>query len=207
MKNIDKDVLGQSLATIINRNISPGYWISIQYPIRDELKNIIPNRINELYDINAVRKNHKHISNLLREAFGQSLGMFFFVEANPDKELEDQTIVPGYYHSHIILDTIQDHIFDEPNRTLKKVYYQSPNPIINRLYYNDQDRYYDLITKVLNNSYWLKEADPDEAICIKPIYNLQSFFIDPKKPNYGYLLKQVDKLGINIVIDKSNSSF
>jgi hypothetical protein len=207
MKNTDKDVLGQSLTTIINRNISPCYFISIQYPIRDELKNIIPNRINELYDINAVRKNHKHISNLLREAFGQSLGMFFFVEANPDKELEDKTIVSGYYHSHIILDTIQDHIFDEPNRTLKKVYYQSNNPIINRLYYNDRDRHYDLITEVLKRSYWLKEADPDEAICIKPIYNLQSFFIDPKKSNYGYLLKQVDKLGINIVIDKSNSSF
>lgn len=200
MKNTDKDVLGQSLTTIINRNISPCYFISIQYPI------IIPNRINELYDINAVRKNHKHISNLLREAFCQSLGMFFFVEANPDKELEDKTIVPGYYHSHIILDTIQDRIFDEPNRTLKKIYYQSPNPIINRLYYNEQDRHYDLITEVLKRSYWLKDA-PDEAIKIKPIYNLQSFFIDPKKPNYGYLLKQVDKLGINIVIDKSNSSF
>jgi len=206
MKNTDKDVLGQSLTTIINRNISPCYFISIQYPIRDELKKIIPNRINELYDINAVHKNHKHISNLLREAFGQSLGMFFFVEANPDKELEDKTIVSGYYHSHIILDTIQDHIFDEPNRTLKKVYYQSNNPIINRLYYNDRDRHYDLITEVLKRSYWLKNA-PKNAIEIEPIYNIQSLFIDPKTPNYGYLLKQADKLGINILIDKSNSSF
>ena len=90
MKITDKDVLGHSLTTIISRNISPCYWISIQYPIRDEFRSIIPNRIDELYDINAVRKNHKHISNLLREAFGQSLGMFFFVERNPDKELEDE---------------------------------------------------------------------------------------------------------------------
>jgi hypothetical protein len=132
--------------------------------------------------------------------------MFFFVETNPNKELEDKTIVPGYYHSHIILDTIQDHIFDEPNRTLKKVYYQSTNPIINRLYYNDQDRHYDLITEVLKRSYWLKDT-PENSIKVKPIYNLESLFIDPEKPNNGYLLKQVDKLGINILIDKENSSF
>ena len=164
MKIADKDVLGHSLATIINKNISPCYFISIQYPI-------IHNKSNELYDINAVRKNHKRISNLLREAFGQSLGMFFFVERNPDKVLEDETIVPGYFHTHIILDTIQDHIFDEPNRTLKKVYYQGPNPIINRLYYNDQDRHYDLITEVLKRFYWLKNA-PKNAIDIQPIHNL-----------------------------------
>ena len=206
MKITDKDVLGHSLATIINKNISPCYFISIQYPIRDKLKNIITDRINELYDINAVRKNHKHISNLLREAFGQSLGMFFFVERNPDKELEDETIVPGYYHTHIILETIQDHIFDEPNRTLKKVYYQSPNPIINRLYYNDQDRHYDLITEVLKKSYWLKNA-PKNAIEIKPIYNLQSLFVSPKQPNDGYLLKQISQEVIKTIIDKENSSF
>ena len=55
MKITDKDVLGHSLTTIINKNISPLYWISIQYPIRDKLKNIITDRINELYDINAER--------------------------------------------------------------------------------------------------------------------------------------------------------
>ena len=206
MKITDKDVLGHSLTTIISRNISPCYWISIQYPIRDEFRSIIPNRIDELYDINAVRKNHKHISNLLREAFGQSLGMFFFVERNPDKELEDETIVPGFYHTHLILETIQDHIFDEPNRTLKKVYYQGPNPIIERLYYNDQERHYDLITEVLKRSYWLKNA-PDKAIKIKPIYNLQSLFVSPEQPNDGYLLKQISQEGINTIIDKENSSF
>ena len=205
MKITDKDVLGHSLTTIISKNISPCYWISIQYPIRDEFRNIIPNRIDELYDINAVRKNHKHISNLLREAFGQSLGMFFFVERNPDF-IEDGKIIRGYYHSHLILSTIQEHIFDEPNRTLKKVYYQGPNPIIERLYYNDQDRHYDLITEVLKRSYWLKNA-PKNAIDIQPIYNLQSLFIDPEKPNYGYLLKQISQEGINIVIYRENSSF
>ena len=130
--------------------------------------------------------------------------MFFFVERNPDKELEDETIVPGFYHTHLILETIQDHIFDEPNRTLKKVYYQGPNPIIERLYYNDQERHYDLITEVLKRSYWLKNA-PNEAIKIKPIYNLQSLFVSPEQPNDGYLLKQIsqEKLALDANLNRA----
>ena len=201
---MNKELLGTHIVSKIDK-YSPCYFISIQYNIFDNKKKVIKDRVDKLYDAYSVFDTHKHINNLLRDAFDRNLMMWWFMERNKDF-IEDGKIIRGYYHSHLILETIQDHIFDEPNRTLKKVYYQSPNPIINRLYYNDQERHYDLITEVLKRSYWLKNA-PENAIDIQPIHNLQSLFIDPERPNYGYLLKQISQEGINTIIDKENSSF
>jgi hypothetical protein len=199
-----KDTLGNHLIKIIEKHINPCYFISIQYNIKDDLRNLSPDRVKDLYDINEVRKTHKHLSNLLRSAFGQ-IGMFWFNERNPDK-IENDKVLQGYYHSHLILETIQDNIFEDPNRFLKKIYYQGSNPIIDRRYPNEESRNHDIIKAVLMQAEWLKVPNK-KSINIKPIQDLKSLFVNPNEPNNGYLLKDLDRLGINTIIDKDNSSF
>jgi hypothetical protein len=199
-----KDTLGNHLTKIIEKHTNPCYFISMQYNIKDNQRNLLPDRVKDLYDIDKVRKTHKHLSNLLRSAFGQ-IGMFWFNERNPDK-IENDKVLQGYYHSHLILETIQDYIFEDPNRFLKKIYYQGSNPIIDRRYPNDESRNYDIIKAVLKQAEWLKVPNK-KSINIKPIQDLKSLFVNPNEPNNGYLLKDLDRLGINIIIDKENSSF
>jgi hypothetical protein len=137
-------------------------------------------------------------------AFGQ-IGMFWFNERNPDK-IENDKVLQGYYHSHLILETIQDNIFEDPNRFLKKIYYQGSNPIIDRRYPNEESRNHDIIKAVIMQAEWLKVPNK-KSINIKPIQDLKSLFVNPNEPNNGYLLKDLDRLGINTIIDKDNSSF
>jgi len=199
-----KDTLGNHLIKIIEKHINPCYFVSIQYNIKDDLRNLLPDRVKDLYDINEVRKTHKHLSNLLRSAFGQ-IGMFWFNERNPDK-IENDKVLQGYYHSHLILETIQDRIFEDPNRFLKKIYYQGSNPIIDRRYPNEESRNHDIIKAVIMQAEWLKVPNK-KSINIKSIQDLKSLFVNPNEPNNGYLLKDLDRLGINTIIDKDNSSF
>lgn len=212
---MNKEVLGQHIASQISK-YSPCYFISIQYNIFDNNKKVIKNRVDKLYDAYAVFDTHKHINNLLWDAFDRNLMMWWFMERNQDF-IEDGKIIRGYYHSHLILSTIQDRFFEEPSRALKKIYYHSSStsnpdsfftiPIINQVFMDEEERHYALIEGVLRQAEWIKGGNP-KTINIKPITNLHALFYKPNDDDGGYLLKQLNtKQDLDKLIDFKNSSF
>ena len=212
---MNKEVLGQHIASQISK-YSPCYFISIQYNIFDNNKKVIKDRVEKLYDAYAVFDTHKHINNLLRDAFDRDLMMWWFMERNPDF-IEDGKIIRGYYHSHLILSTIQVRFFDEPSRALKKIYYHSSStsnpdsfftiPIINQVFMDEEERHYALIEGVLRKAEWIKGGNL-KTITIKPITNLHALFYKPNDADGGYLLKQLNtKQDLDKLIDFKNSSF
>ena len=138
------------------------------------------------------------------------------MERNPDF-IEDGIIIRGHYHSHLILSTIQDKFFEEPSRTLKKIYHHSSSssnpdsffniPIINQVFMDEEERHYALIEGVLRQAEWIKGGNPN-TIDIKPITNLHALFYKPNDADGGYLLKQLNtKQDLDKLIDFKNSSF
>lgn len=212
---MNKEVLGQHIASQVNK-YSPCYFISIQYNIYDNNRKVIKDRAKKLYDAYAVFDTHKHINNLLWDAFDRNLMMWWFMERNPDF-IEDGKIIRGHYHSHLILSTIQDRFFEEPSRTLKKIYHHSSSssnrdsffniPIINQVFMDEEERHYALIEGVLRQAEWIKGGNPN-TIDIKPITNLHALFYKPNDADGGYLLKQLNtKQDLDKLIDFKNSSF
>jgi hypothetical protein len=212
---MNKEALGKHIASIID-NSSPCYLISIQYNIYGNHRKVIKDRVDKLYDDYAVFDTHKHINNLLWECFDRNLMMFWFKERNDDF-IGNGKIIRGYYHSHLILSTIQDRFFDEPSRALKKIYYQSSSsrnpdsffniPIINQVFRDEEDRHYALIEGVLRQAEWIKGGNPN-TIDIKPITNLHGLFYKANDTDGGYLLKQLNtKADLDKLIDFDNSSF
>ena len=212
---MNKEVLGQHIASKIEE-YSPCYFISIQYNIYDNNRKVIKDRVKNLYDAYAVFDTHKHINNLLWDAFDRNLMMWWFMERNPDF-IEDGKITRGHYHSHLILSTIQDRFFEEPSRALKKIYHHyssssTPDsfftiPIINQVFMDEEERHYALIEGVLRQAEWIKGGNPN-TIDIKPITNLHALFYNPNDADGGYLLKQLNtKQDLDKLIDFKNSSF
>ena len=212
---MNKEVLGQHIALQISK-YSPCYFISIQYNIYDNDRKVVKDRVKKLYDAYAVFDTHKHINNLLWDAFDKNLMMWWFMERNPDFT-EDGKIIRGHYHSHLILSTIQDRFFEEPSRALKKIYHHSSStsnpdsfftiPIINQVFMDEEERHYALIEGVLRQAEWIKGGNPN-TIDIKPITNLHALFYKPNDADGGYLLKQLNtKQDLDKLIDFKNSSF
>jgi hypothetical protein len=212
---MNKEDLGKCIASRIDK-YSPCYFISIQYNIYDNNRKVIKDRIKKLYDAYAVFDTHKHINNLLRDAFDRNLMMWWFMERNQDF-IEDGKIIRGHYHSHLILSTIQDRFFEEPSRALKKIYHHSSSssnpdsfftiPIINQVFMDEEERHYALIEGVLRQAEWIKGGNPN-TIDIKPITNLHALFYKPNDADGGYLLKQLNtKQDLDKLIDFKNSSF
>lgn len=212
---MNKEALGQHIALQIDK-YSPCYFISIQYNIYDNDRKVVKDRVKKLYDAYAVFDTHKHINNLLWDAFDKNLMIWWFMERNPDF-IEDGKIIRGHYHSHLILSTIQDRLFEEPSRALKKIYHNSsytsnPDsfftiPIINQVFMDEEERHYALIEGVLRQAEWIKGGNPN-TIDIKPITNLHALFYKPNDADGGYLLKQLNtKQDLDKLIDFKNSSF
>jgi hypothetical protein len=212
---MNKEDLGKCIASRIDK-YSPCYFISIQYNIYDNNRKVIKDRIKKLYDAYAVFDTHKHINNLLWDAFDRNLMMWWFMERNQDF-IEDGKIIRGHYHSHLILSTIQDRFFEEPSRALKKIYHHSSSssnpdsfftiPIINQVFMDEEERHYALIEGVLRQAEWIKGGNPN-TIDIKPITNLHALFYKPNDADGGYLLKQLNtKQDLDKLIDFKNSSF
>jgi hypothetical protein len=212
---MNKEDLGKCIASRIDK-YSPCYFISIQYNIYDNNRKVIKDRIKKLYDAYAVFDTHKHIDNLLWDAFDRNLMMWWFMERNQDF-IEDGKIIRGHYHSHLILSTIQDRFFEEPSRALKKIYHHSSSssnpdsfftiPIINQVFMDEEERHYALIEGVLRQAEWIKGGNPN-TIDIKPITNLHALFYKPNDADGGYLLKQLNtKQDLDKLIDFKNSSF
>ena len=212
---MNKEVLGQHIVSQISK-YSPCYFISIQYNIYDNNRKAIKDRVKKLYDAYAVFDTHKHINNLLWDAFDKNLMMWWFMERNPDF-IENGKIIRGHYHSHLILSTIQDRFFEEPSRTLKKIYHHSSSssnpdsfftiPIINQVFMDEEERHYALIEGVLRQAEWIKGGNSN-TIDIKPITNLHTLFYKPNDADGGYLLKQLNtKQDLDKLIDFKNSSF
>lgn len=212
---MNKEDLGKCIASRIDK-YSPCYFISIQYNIYDNNRKVIKDRIKKLYDAYAVFDTHKHINNLLWDAFDRNLMMWWFMERNQDF-IEDGKIIRGHYHSHLILSTIQDRFFEEPSRALKKIYHHSSSssnpdsfftiPIINQVFMDEEERHYALIEGVLRQAEWIKGGNPN-TIDIKPITNIHTLFYKPNDADGGYLLKQLNtKQDLDKLIDFKNSSF
>jgi hypothetical protein len=216
---MNKEDLGKFIASSIDK-YSPCYFISIQYNIYDDNRKVIKDRVKKLYDAYAVFDTHKHINNLLWDAFDKNLMMWWFMERNPDFT-EDGKIIRGYYHSHLILSTIQDRFFEEPSRTLKKIYHHSSSsskpdsfftiPIINQVFMDEEERHYALIEGVLRQAEWVrggKHKGENKCIDIRPITNIHRLFYKPNDADGGYLLKQLNtKQDLDKLIDFKNSSF
>ena len=212
---MNKEDLGKCIASRIDK-YSPCYFISIQYNIYDNDRKVVKDRVKKLYDAYAVFDTHKHINNLLWDAFDKNLMMWWFMERNPDF-IEDGKIIRGHYHSHLILSTIQDRFFEEPSRALKKIYHHSSSssnpdsfftiPIINQVFMDEEERHYALIEGVLRQAEWIKGGNPN-TIDIKPITNLHALFYKLNDADGGYLLKQLNtKQDLDKLIDFKNSSF
>ena len=206
MDKKSKDILGLHIIELIEKH-NPYYFISIQYDFKDKDGNIDKEGIKCLYDYNLVVKTHTHISNLLREAFDRELQMWWFIERNPSFMNEDK-MIRGYYHSHLILDFIQDRSIEEPTRTLKKVLYNSGQiPILNRVYLDNEDRKMDCIKEVIKGCDWCKSTGKS-PVHIQEITNLKTLFYKEGENNSGYLMKQInEKEDLDTGIDFKNSSF
>ena len=206
MDKKSKDILGLHIIELIEKH-NPYYFVSIQYDFKDEDGNIDKERIKCLYDYNLVVKTHKHISNLLREAFDRELQMWWFIERNPSF-MNEGKMIRGYYHSHLILDFIQDRFIEEPTRALKKVLYNSGQiPILNRVYLDNEDRKMDCIKEVIKGCDWCKSTGKS-PVHIQEITNLKTLFYKEGENNSGYLMKQInDKEDLATGIDFDNSSF
>ena len=206
MDKKSKDILGLHIIELIEKH-NPYYFISIQYDFKDKDGNIDKERIKCLYDYNLVVKTHKHISNLLREAFENDLQMWWFIERNPSF-MNDGKMIRGYYHSHLILDFIQDRFIEEPSRALKKVLYNSGQiPILKRVYLDNEDRKMDCIKEVIKGCDWCKSTGKS-PVHIQEITNLKTLFYKEGENNSGYLMKQInEKEDLDAGIDFKNSSF
>ena len=206
MDKKSKDLLGNHILSLIEKH-NPHYFISIQYDFKNEDGNIDKERINCLYDENLVEQTHSHISNLLREAFENDLQMWLFRERNPSF-MNEGKMIRGYFHSHLILDFIQDRFIEEPTRALKKVLYNSGQiPILNRVYLDNEDRKMDCIKEVIQQCDWCKTTGKS-PVHIQEITNLKTFFYKEGENNSGYLMKQIDTAeDLATIIDFKNSSF
>ena len=206
MDKKSKDILGHHIIELIEKH-NPYYFISIQYDFKDEDGNIEKERIKCLYDYNLLVKTHTHISNLLREAFDRELQMWWFTERNPSF-MNEGKMIRGYYHSHLILDFIQDRSIEEPSRALKKVLYNSGQiPILNRVYLDNEDRKMDCIKEVIKGCDWCKSTGKS-PVHIQEITNLKTLFYKEGENNSGYLMKQInEKEDLDTGIDFKNSSF
>ena len=199
-------LLGNHLYNIIKSH-SIGYFISLQYPLYND-NGIDEEMKYKLFDICEVRRTHKIIKNFLMEAFSRDLSMFFFIERNKSFNKNDIKC-RGHYHSHILLETIQDYHIEEPSSFLRRVMNKDGLiPISNRVYTDIEDKKVDCIEAVLNRCEWLKGYD--DAIDIKHITNLKNLLTkdDIDDEDGGYLLKQIGKkCDIDEVIDYTNSSY
>jgi len=209
MDKKNKDILGNHIISLIEKH-NPYYFISIQYDFKDKDGNIDKERVKRLYDENLVKETHKHISNLLREAFENDLQMWWFIERNPSFMDDEGKMIRGYYHSHLILDFIQDRFIEEPSRALKKVLYNSNSaliPILNRVYLDNEDRKMDCIKEVIQQCDWCKTTGKS-PVHIQEITNLKPLFYKEGENNSGYLMKQInDNEDLSTGIDFKNSSF
>ena len=199
-------LLGNHLYNIIKSH-SIGYFISLQYPLYND-NGIDEEMKYKLFDICEVRRTHKIIKNFLMEAFSRDLSMFFFIERNKSFNKNDIKY-RGHYHSHMLLETIQDYHIEEPSSFLRRVMNKDGLiPISNRVYTDIEDKKVDCIEAVLNRCEWLKGYD--DAINIKHITNLKNLLTkdDIDDEDGGYLLKQIGKkCDIDEVIDYTNSSY
>ncbi|NBX71289.1 hypothetical protein EBQ91_00010 [bacterium] len=199
-------LLGNHLYNIIKSH-SIGYFISLQYSLYDD-NGINKEKKTKLYDISEVRRTHKIIKNFFMEAFSRDLSMFFFIERNKSFNIDDVTFI-GHYHSHILLETIQDYHIEEPTSFLRRVMNKDGLiPISNRVYDDIEDKKIDCIEAVLNRCEWLQGYN--DAINIQPITNLKNLLTkeDEDDEDGGYLLKQIGKNNdIDKVIDYNNSSY
>lgn len=199
-------LLGNHLYNIIKSH-SIGYFISLQYPLYND-NGIDEEMKYKLFDICEVRRTHKIIKNFLMEAFSRDLSMFFFIERNKSFNKNDIKC-RGHYHSHMLLETIQDYHIEEPSSFLRRVMNKDGLiPISNRVYTDIEDKKVDCIEAVLNRCEWLKGYD--DAIDIKHITNLKNLLTkdDIDDEDGGYLLKQIGKkCDIDEVIDYTNSSY
>jgi len=199
-------LLGNHLYNIIKSH-SIGYFISLQYPLYND-NGIDEEMKYKLFDICEVRRTHKIIKNFLMEAFSRDLSMFFFIERNKSFNKNDIKC-RGHYHSHMLLETIQDYHIEEPSSFLRRVMNKDGLiPISNRVYTDIEDKKIDCIEAVLNRCEWLKGYD--DAIDIKHITNLKNLLTkdDIDDEDGGYLLKQIGKkCDIDEVIDYTNSSY
>ena len=207
MDKKNKDLLGNHIISLIEKH-NPHYFISIQYDFKDKDGNIDKEMIKCLYDENLVKKTHKHISNLLREAFENDLQMWWILERNPSF-MNEGKMIRGYFHSHLILDFIQDRFIEEPSRALKKVLYNSGQiPILNRVYLDNEDRKMDCIKEVIQQCDWCKKSIGKDPVNIQEITNFKTFFYKEGENNSGYLMKQIDTTeDLSTIIDFKNSSF
>ena len=206
MDKKSKDILGLHIIELIEKH-NPYYFISIQYDFKNKDGNIDKERIKCLYDYNLVIATHTHISNLLREAFDRELQMWWFIERNPSF-MNEGKMIRGYFHSHLILDFIQDRFIEEPTRALKKVLYNSGQiPILNRVYLDNEDRKMDCIKEVIKGCDWCKSTGKS-PVHIQEITNLKTLFYKEGENNSGYLMKQInEKEDLDTGIDFKNSSF
>lgn len=206
--------IGEHLYALIKpHNIQ--YFISLKYNIRDKGK-INRVRLNKLHDINEVRNTHLNIRNFLTEAF-KNISIFFFIEQNEAYHSGD-IVCKGHYHSHILLGNIEENHIIKPSsflrRTLNKtdfVYFIDDYKKPYKVFYNDCDNITDktifTIKAILSRLDWLK--DYKKAVDVREVYDLRNLLTKENKEDKdgGYLLKQIKNMGIDKIIDYSNSTY
>lgn len=206
--------IGEHLYTLIKpHNIQ--YFISLKYNIRDKGK-INRVRLNKLRNTNEVRNTHLNIRNFLTEAF-KNISIFFFIEQNEAYHSGD-IVCEGHFHSHILLGNIkEDHIIKPSSflrRTLNKidfVYFIDDYKKPYKVFYNDCDNITSktifTIKAILSRLDWLK--DYKKAVDVREVYDLRNLLTKENKEDKdgGYLLKQIKNMGIDKIIDYSNSTY
>jgi len=203
-------LLGEHLYNIISE-ASPQYFISLRYNLFEN-NTFLSLRKEDLYNVDAVRKTHKHLSNLLREAFSNDLRMFWFIERNAEYITDEGKTIRSSFHSHLILSTIQDYdVLESKSRLLKKIMKEGMIPIENRSYTDIEDMKVDCIDSVLRRAEWIGKGY-DNAVDIRYINDLRGLLVEHPNPSKdyktGYLLKQINhKTDIDICIDYKNSNY
>ena len=145
------------------QGLSYGQWFfsTIHYgDWNDDGSPLDPETRSKHWDINEVKRTHRHLRNLLTEAFRPECLVFFLERHKGIPDQYGDEVRKGKFHTHLLISPIPDCLLESPHSKLRRLWERpsSRGIPINLVKYQDDDLSalkIDLINACLRQADWV----------------------------------------------------
>lgn len=147
--------------TIQQANNGQCFFTTIHYGDWDDDGSLLdPETRNKHWDVNEVKRTHRHLRNLLREALRPECLVFFLERHKGTQDQYGDEHRKGKFHSHLLISPISDCLLKNPHSKLRKLWDKPSNTgtPIKSVRYQDDDLTSlktDLINACLRQAEWV----------------------------------------------------
>ena len=207
----DKEAIFKVKTALLNQikegEFYPYVYSVVQYGFYDDTGDKrCPDAIRKFWDKEEVKKTHRIMRNMIKEAFNIDACWIFMERHSPLLDSYGEIEREGRFHTNLISSSIKDNAIEEPNRKCKRLFNKDGSmgvPIQNISYTDIDDLKTDLVNACLRQADWVNRYS----------YSLKTQLIYDKEDLERvvfYCLKDYNiKSGLDFmdIVDFSNSDF